>query len=76
MGPAGDVAVGAKVRPAGTVYMLLLVLLVPLMKEKDKFLVDIVEADEVDLMPVREGCRAAGIWRWVRPRSGCWVVLS
>ena len=33
----------------------------PLLREKDKFLVDIVEADEVGLM--REGCRAAGIWR-------------
>ena len=33
----------------------------PLLREEDKFLVDIVEADEVDSM--REGCRAAGVWR-------------
>ena len=34
---------------------------VPLLREEDKFLVDIVEAEEVDM--IREGCRAAGVWR-------------
>ena len=33
----------------------------PLLREEDKFLVGTVEAEEVDIM--REGCRAAGIWR-------------
>ena len=34
---------------------------VPLLREEDKFLADIVEVDEVGM--VREGCSAAGIWR-------------
>ena len=34
---------------------------VPLLREQDRFLVDIVDAEEVDI--VREGCRAAGVWR-------------
>ena len=33
----------------------------PLLREEDKFLVDIVDHEEVDM--VREGCRAAGVWR-------------
>ena len=33
----------------------------PLLREEDTFLVDIVEAGEADMM--RKGCRAAGIWR-------------
>ena len=33
----------------------------PLMREEDKFSVDIVEADEVDMM--REECRAVRVWR-------------
>jgi hypothetical protein len=33
----------------------------PLLREEDKFLVDIVDPEEVDM--VREGCRAAGVWR-------------
>ena len=33
----------------------------PLLREEDKFLVDIVDTEEVDM--VREGCRAAGVWR-------------
>ena len=33
----------------------------PLLREEDRFLVDLVEAEEKDL--VREGCRAAGVWR-------------
>ena len=32
-----------------------------MLREEDKFLVDIVDAEEVDI--VREGCRAAGVWR-------------
>ena len=31
------------------------------MREEHKFLVDIVDPEEVDM--VREGCRAAGVWR-------------
>ena len=34
---------------------------VPLLREEGKFWVDIVDAEEVDI--VREGCRAAGVWR-------------
>ena len=33
----------------------------PTLREGDKFLVDLVEADEVEM--VREGCRAAEVWR-------------
>ena len=33
----------------------------PLLREEDRFLVDMVDTDEVDM--VREGCRAAGVWR-------------
>ena len=33
----------------------------PLLREEDRFLVDIVDIEEVDM--VREGCRAAGVWR-------------
>ena len=33
----------------------------PLLREEDKFLVDIVDPEEVDM--VREGCRAARVWR-------------
>jgi ribonuclease HI len=33
----------------------------PLLREEDRFLVDIVDTEEVDM--VREGCRAAGVWR-------------
>ena len=32
-----------------------------LLREEDTFLVDIVDHEEVDI--VREGCRAAGVWR-------------
>ena len=35
----------------------------PLLREEDGFLVDIVDIQEVDM--VREGCRAAGVWRVV-----------
>ena len=33
----------------------------PRLREEDKFLVEIVEAEEMDML--REGCRAAGVWR-------------
>ena len=33
----------------------------PKLREGDRFLVDLVEADEVEM--VREGCRAAEVWR-------------
>ena len=39
----------------------------PTLREGGKFLVDLVEADEVEL--VREGCRAAGVWRVTELRS-------
>ena len=32
-----------------------------MLREEDKFLVDIVDPEEVDM--VREGCRDAGVWR-------------
>jgi hypothetical protein len=34
---------------------------IPALREGDRFLVDLVEADEVEM--VREGCRAAEVWR-------------
>ena len=40
----------------------------PRLREGDQFLVDIVEADEVEL--VREGCRAAEVWRVSELRGG------
>ena len=39
----------------------------PSLREGDKFLVDLVEADEVEM--VREGCRAAEVWRVSELRS-------
>ena len=33
----------------------------PTLRKGDKFLVDLVKADEVEM--VREGCRAAEVWR-------------
>ena len=33
----------------------------PALREGDRFLVDLVGADEVEM--VRDGCRAAGVWR-------------
>merc|ERR1711966_558725 len=39
----------------------------PALREGDSFLVDLVEADEVEM--VREGCRAAEVWRVSELRS-------
>ena len=39
----------------------------PTLREGDRFLVDLVEADEVEM--VREGCRAAEVWRVSELRS-------
>ena len=39
----------------------------PTLREGDKFLVDLVEANEVEM--VREGCRAAEVWRVSELRS-------
>ena len=39
----------------------------PTLREGDRFLVDLVEADEVEM--VREGCRAADMWRVSELRS-------
>ena len=39
----------------------------PALREGDEFLVDLVEADEVEM--VREGCRAAEVWRVSELRS-------
>ena len=39
----------------------------PMLREGDKFLVDLVEADEVEM--AREGCRAAEVWRVSELRS-------
>ena len=39
----------------------------PTLRKGDKFLVDLVEADEVEM--VREGCRAAEVWRVNELRS-------
>ena len=39
----------------------------PKLREGDRFLVDLVEADEVEM--VREGCRAAEVWRVSELRS-------
>ena len=39
----------------------------PTLRKGDKFLVDLVEADEVEM--VREGCRAAEVWRVSELRS-------
>ena len=44
----------------------------PTLREGDRFLADLVEADEVKM--VREGCRVAEVWRVSELRTwGAWM---